>query len=213
MRFPVQKISGITELPHSARGMRIGLFGGSFNPIHEGHRLVAEQCLQRLDLDAVWFLVSPGNPLKNHDELAPLKDRVEDARRKLTHPRIRVTGFEAAHGFRYTYDTLKFLTTTLPDRHFVWIMGADNMVSFHRWDRWREIANMLPIAVYVRPGSSRRAPVSRAAATFARYRLDESDAPLLATRQPPAWVYLHGIMSGLSSSVIRAQRKESILAK
>lgn len=213
MRFPVQKIPGITELPLSARGMKIGLFGGSFNPIHDGHLLVAEQCLQRLGLDAVWFLVSPGNPLKNHDELAPLKDRVEDARALLDHPRIKVTGFEAAHGFRYTYDTLKFLTQTLPDRNFVWIMGADNMVSFHKWDRWREIANMLPIAVYVRPGSSRKAPGSLAATAFARYRLDEDDAPLLATCEPPAWVYLHGIMSGLSSSVIRAQRKDAKIAK
>jgi nicotinate-nucleotide adenylyltransferase len=186
--------------------MRIGLFGGSFNPAHEGHRLVALQCLRRLELDALWLLVSPGNPLKPLGDLAPLSERVRQARQIVAHPRIRVTGFEAEHGFRYTYDTLRFLNDTLPGRRFVWIMGADNMLGFHRWDRWQDIAGLMPIAVYVRPGSSRIAPSSRAALALNRYRLEESDAPRLADCEPPAWVYLHGLMSGLSSSDIRAGR-------
>ena len=189
--------------------MRIGLFGGSFNPAHDGHLLVAEQCLKKLELDAVWVLVSPGNPLKDRADLAPLAGRVLGARRILAHPRIKVTGFEAAHGFRYSYDTIGYLKAALPDRRFVWIMGADNMVLFHNWERWREIAGLLPMAIYVRPGSSRLAPASPAAVALRRHRIDESDAGALAGYAPPAWVYLHGLMSPLSSSGIRARRKSA----
>ena len=211
LRHPV-RIGGITELPLSAPGMRIGLFGGSFNPVHEGHRLVAEETLRRLELDALWILVTPGNPLKDHRELAPLAERVGAARQLLDHPRIRVTGFEAAHGFTYSWQTILFLTKTMPDRRFVWIMGADNLVNFHHWERWREIAEMLPMAVYVRPGSSGRALASRAANALSRWRVDEGDAPRLALMSPPAWVYLHGQQSTLSSSAIRA-RQRAVAAK
>ena len=206
LRHPI-RIAGITELPPSGSGMRIGLFGGSFNPIHEGHRLVVEETLRRLELDALWVLVTPGNPLKNHGDLAPLSDRVLAARRLLDNPKVRVTGFEAAHGFTYSWHTVLFLTKTMPDRRFVWIMGADNLVDFNRWERWQEIAAMVPMAVYVRPGSSRRAPVSMAASYLARWRIDEDDAPRLAALPPPAWVYLHGRQSPLSSSAIRAGRQ------
>ena len=164
--------------------MRIGLYGGSFNPVHEGHRLVVEETLRRLELDALWVLVTPGNPLKDHKELAPLANRVQAARQLLHHPKVRVTGFEAAHGFTYSWQTILFLTKALPDRRFVWIMGADNLLNFHRWERWREIASMIPMAVYVRPGSARFAPVSLAANALARWRVDEGDAPRLA-RLPP----------------------------
>lgn len=187
--------------------MRIGLFGGSFNPIHEGHRLVIEETMRRLELDAVWVLVTPGNPLKNHSDLAPLADRVLAARALLDNPRVRVTGFEAAQGFTYSWQTIRYLTGAMPDRRFVWIMGADNLVDFNRWERWRDIAAMVPLAIYVRPGSSRRAPVSMAATALARWRIDEEDAPILAGLAPPAWVYLHGRQSPLSSSAIRARRQ------
>lgn len=207
MRQPI-RIAGVTELPPSGAGMRIGLFGGSFNPIHEGHALVAEETLRRLDLDMLWVLVTPGNPLKNHDDLAPLADRVAAARSLLANPRVRVTGFEAAYGFTYSWQTIRFLTTSLPDRRFVWIMGADNLVNFHRWERWRDIAAMVPLAVYVRPGSSRRAPASQAASALAPWRIDEDDAGRLALLPPPAWAYLHGRQSPLSSSAIRARRQQ-----
>jgi nicotinate-nucleotide adenylyltransferase len=206
---PILRIPGITELPPSGAGMRIGLFGGSFNPVHEGHRLVAEQTLQKLQLDALWILVTPGNPLKSHADLAPLADRVIATRAMMDHPRIRVTGFEAAHGFTYSWQTIMFLKKTMKDRNFVWIMGADNLVNFHRWERWRDIAAMLPIAVYVRPGSSRRAPASLAATALARYRVDETDARLLALAKAPAWTYLHGLTSSLSSSAIRARNRRA----
>lgn len=207
MHHPHQRIPGITELPYAGRNMRIGLFGGSFNPPHEGHRLVALQALKRLGLDAVWLLVSPGNPHKNHADLAPLAERVAATRQVMNHPQIKVTGFEAAHGFRYTYHTLRHLKQARPFARFVWIMGADNLIAFHRWERWRDIADLMPIAVYVRPGAARLAPMSVAARTLAPYRLDESDAEILVTRSPPAWVYLHGLVSSLSSSAIRARRR------
>jgi len=207
VRLPPEPIPGITELPPSAPGMRIGLFGGSFNPPHAGHRLVALQAMKRLGLDAVWLLVSPGNPLKSHRELAPLAHRVHQTRNLLRHPRIRVTGVEAAQGFRYTFDTLDFLGRRLPGRHLVWIMGADNLATFHRWDRWREIASLMPMAVYVRPSSGAGALVSPAAETLARHRLDEADARLLPTLHPPAWVFLHGEVSPLSSTALRSANR------
>jgi len=195
--------STITALPAAFPGMRIGLFGGSFNPPHEGHRLVALQVLKRLELDAVWLLVSPGNPLKPHNDLAPLTERVEAARRVTHHPRVKVTGFEAAHGFTYTFETLRYLKGRFPETPFVWIMGADNLSQFSRWERWQEIARLMPMAVYVRPGSTRTAPASQAAVALARYRIDEVDAPILPDLRPPAWVFLHGLMSPLSSTLLR----------
>jgi nicotinate-nucleotide adenylyltransferase len=186
--------------------MRIGLFGGSFNPPHEGHRLVALQCLKRLQLDALWLLVSPGNPLKDNRTLPDLASRAEAAADVVRHPRVRVTTFEAGRGFSYTFQTVRFLTTTLPDRRFVWIMGGDSFSDFHRWQRWREIAALVPMAIYARPGSGVRAPLGHAGTALARYRLDESDAPRLALTPPPAWVFLTGVTSGLSSTGIRAGR-------
>jgi nicotinate-nucleotide adenylyltransferase len=197
------RIPGITELPAAASGMRVGLFGGSFNPPHDGHRLVALQALKRLGLDAVWLLVSPGNPLKDHADLQPLVERVNAARAVMRHPAIKVTGFEAARSFTYTYETLRFLKMAFPEVKFVWIMGADNLAQLHRWERWTEIIRLMPMAVYVRPGSTHLAPISRAATRLARYRVDESDARLLPDMKPPAWVYLHGLMSPLSSSRLR----------
>lgn len=193
----------MVALPPHGPGLRVGLFGGSFNPVHEGHRLVAEQCLRRLELDAVWLLVSPGNPLKDHAELAPLATRVAAARALLTDPRLEVTAVEAAHRFSYTIDTLEWLVAACPGTRFVWIMGADNLAQFHRWERWEDIARLMPIAVYARPGATLRATVSRAATAMKPYRLREEAAAALADRQPPAWVYLHGITSPQSSTALR----------
>jgi nicotinate-nucleotide adenylyltransferase len=186
--------------------MRIGLFGGSFNPAHEGHRLVALQCLKRLQLDSLWLLVSPGNPLKDHAELAPLATRLAVTRALMNHPRIEVTGFEAAHDFRYTWDTLSYLRRTAEGTKFVWIMGADSLNDFHRWERWREIADLVPMAVYARPGSNFRATRCRAATVLKDFRIPEEAAETLADRHPPAWIYLRGVMSAQSSTAIRATR-------
>jgi len=131
--------------------MRIGLFGGTFNPPHEGHRLASLIALKRLKLDAVWWLVTPGNPLKENAGLPPLHERIEAARALADHPRIIVTGLEAQIGTRYTFDTIDHLTRRCAGVRFAWIMGADNLASFHRWQRWREIAALTPIAVIDRP--------------------------------------------------------------
>lgn len=206
MSEPASLPKSVTGLPQATAGMRVGLFGGSFNPPHEGHRLVALQCLKRLRLDALWLLVSPGNPLKDNEALPSLAERVEAARAIMDHPRLEVTGFEAEHGFRYTYDSIRFLRDTGRGVKFVWVMGADNLLQFDRWERWRDIADLVPIAVYARPGSTRRATSSAAATALKAHRIPESEAETLADRSPPAWAYLHGIMSRQSSSAIRSSR-------
>ncbi|MCA0317345.1 MAG: nicotinate-nucleotide adenylyltransferase [Proteobacteria bacterium] len=183
--------------------MRIGLFGGSFNPPHEAHRLVALTALKRLGLDAVWWLVTPGNPLKSGGGLAPLAERMAAARRLARHPAIHVTGIEAALGTRYTFDTIAALKARCQGVHFVWIMGADNLGQFHLWQNWRGIAGALPIAVVDRPGAGLRAVAGVAAQRLARYRLNESDGLLLPYAPPPAWIFLHGLKSPLSSTAIR----------
>lgn len=196
-------------LPIAEPGMRIGLFGGSFNPPHEGHRLVAIQCLHRLALDKVWILVTPGNPLKDHTELAPLSERMERARTLMHHPDLEVTGFETAHNFSYTFETLSFLTTAHPGVKFVWIMGADSLMTFDQWERWEDIAQIVPMAIYARPTANFQATEAPAAVALERFRLPEESAISLADRDPPAWVYLHGVMSDASSTAIREALKSS----
>ncbi|MCB1544067.1 MAG: nicotinate-nucleotide adenylyltransferase, partial [Rhodoblastus sp.] len=134
--------------------MRVGLFGGTFNPPHAGHMLVAEIALRRLKLDRLWLLVTPGNPLKNTNGLPPLDQRMAAAQKLVRDPRIVVTGLEADIGTRFTYDTVAWLTRRAPSLHFVWVMGADNLKQFSRWQRWDDIAALAPIAAIDRPGSS-----------------------------------------------------------
>ncbi|GJE54213.1 nicotinate-nucleotide adenylyltransferase [Methylobacterium sp. WL9] len=191
------------KLPPAAPGMRIGLYGGSFNPAHAGHLHVSRMALKRLRLDRVWWLATPGNPLKDRRELAPLSERLAIAGTVADNPRIAVTGFEAAIGARYTVETLRWLRLRRPALRFVWIMGADSLTSFHRWERFREIASLMPIAVIDRPGHTLAAPNAPGARALARWRIDETDAPLLAEHAPPAWVFLHGPRSSLSSTALR----------
>jgi nicotinate-nucleotide adenylyltransferase len=183
--------------------MRIGLLGGSFNPPHEGHVLATRLALRRLRLDRVWWLVTPGNPLKSQDELAALQKRVAAARRLVAGPRVAVTDIEARIGSRYTYETLAWLKRRAPCVHFVWIMGADNLQQFHRWRHWRAIADLVPIVVVDRPGSTLRAISSQAGAALARWRAPERDAARFAAMRPPALLFLHGRRSELSSTAIR----------
>lgn len=199
-------------LPPHAPGLRIGLFGGSFNPPHEGHRLVAETALRRLGLDRLWWLVTPGNPLKENAGLPPQQARIAACERLIGHdPRIVVTGIEAAIGTRYTAETIRFLKARAPGVRFVWIMGADNLASFHRWQEWREIARAVPLAIIDRPGSTLRAAASPAARAFARRRVDESDARLLGSLVAPAWVFLHGPRSDQSSTALRRSAAEDAM--
>ena len=200
---------GPPKLPISAPGLRIGLLGGSFDPPHEGHRLASLLALRRLQLDRVWWLVSPGNPLKDTQHLAPLAVRMAAARRLAGHPRIDVTGVEAEIGVRYTADTIDYLQRRCPGVRFVWLMGSDNLASFHRWKGWRAIVRSVPIAVIDRPGSTLNAAHAMAAWFLAPYRLDESDGVLLAGRTPPAFVFLHGPRSAASSTKLRNGSKIS----
>jgi nicotinate-nucleotide adenylyltransferase len=198
---------GSVRLPPHGRGMRIGLFGGSFDPPHAAHRAASLIALKRLDLDRIWWLVTPGNPLKDTRGLAPLEQRLAAARALAQHPRIDITGIEAEIGARYTYDTMRYLLDRCPGVRFVWIMGADNLRSFSRWQRWRDIAAMVPIAVIDRLGPSLYATAGSAAQALARHRLPDSQAGSLAECRPPAWVYLHGLKSPLSSTALRAARR------
>lgn len=192
------------SLPPHARGMRIGLFGGSFNPPHAGHVLVAQTALKRLRLDAVWWLVTPGNPLKSHAGLPSQAARMAACRALIgPDPRIIVSGLEAQIGTAYTEQTVRFLTKRCPGVDFVWLMGADNLASFHRWQKWRSIAAMVPMAVVDRPGATLRAAASPAARAFAKARLPERAAPHLAQASAPAWVFLHGRRLALSSTQLR----------
>lgn len=192
------------RLPPTTAGLRVGLFGGSFNPPHDGHRLVTLAALKRLRLDRVWWLVTPGNPLKDNRGLPSLQARMAACRALMRHPRVEITGLEADIGTRFSFDTIDYLVHRRPDVQFIWIMGADNLASFHRWQRWRDIADLVPMAVIDRPGSTLRAASARAARRFAGRRLEESDASLLATAPPPAWLFLHGPRSALSSTRLRA---------
>jgi len=187
-------------------GMRIGLLGGSFNPAHDGHRHISLIALRRLQLDRVWWLVSPQNPLKSSDETEDYDARCAYARDVARHPRIVVSDFERRHGVNHTWRTLSLLKLRRPGASFVWLMGADNLAGFHRWERWRDIARMTPIAVFARPGDQVRAPLGFAAQYLSGFRLEEEDAKLLASRPPPAWVYLTETLHPASSTAIRRRR-------
>jgi nicotinate-nucleotide adenylyltransferase len=194
---------GYVRLPPFGAGQTIGLFGGSFNPPHRGHLQVSQLALNKARLDRVWWLATPGNPLKSAADLAALRARLDAARALVHDPRIAVTGFESEIGSRYTADTLRYLKRRASGARFVWIMGADNLGQFHRWRDWGEIAESVPILIVDRPGASFAALSSRAA----RWRLPESDAARLAWLQPPAWIFLHGPRSSASSTALRGRAR------
>jgi nicotinate-nucleotide adenylyltransferase len=195
--------AGRIVLPPHGRGWRIGLFGGSFNPPHAAHRAVSLLAMKRLRLDAVWWVVSPGNPLKDHRALQPLADRMAAARAVARHPRIVVTDLEARIGTRFTLDTLRYLKRHAPGIRFVWISGADVLSEFHRWRGWQNIFRLVPIAIVDRDGRGLTALASPAAQAMREFRLPERNAARLAARRTPAWVFLHGLRSSLSSTVLR----------
>ncbi|WP_045679056.1 nicotinate-nucleotide adenylyltransferase [Martelella endophytica] len=193
-------------MPHLQPGMSVGLFGGSFNPPHEGHLLVASLAIQRLGLDQLWWLVTPGNPLKSGNGLAPLAERLALSEAMARDPRIQVTAFEKSLGTAYTARTIRHITRRHPDVHFVWVMGADNLGSFHRWQEWRRIAETVPIAVIDRPGATLTYLSSKAARTLDKARVPERAAKALPRMKPPAWTFIHGPRSSVSSTALRLEK-------
>lgn len=196
--------------PPNPRGHRlrraVGLLGGSFNPAHAGHRHVSETALKLLRLDEVWWLVSPQNPLKPVRGMAPLEQRLAVARTAASHPRIRVTAIEQDLGTRYTADTLAALRRRFPNLRFVWLMGADNLDQIPRWDRWHRVFRGAAIAIFDRNPYSFRALAGKAARKYARNRVAERRAGVLADMRPPAWAFLHTRLHPASATSIRARR-------
>jgi len=183
--------------------MAIGLLGGSFNPAHGGHLHISQAALDRLDLDEVWWLVSPQNPLKSAQDMAPFEDRWASACEHATDPRIRISDFERQAGTVYTADTLEALAKAYPDHRFVFLIGADILIEFHKWRDWRKIFRRIPIAVFARPSFSSRALHSRAARRFARHRGRERLARRLAWKRAPAWIFFSITLDTTSATKIR----------
>ncbi len=193
---------GVQGFPKAGRGMVIGLLGGSFDPAHEGHGHITHEAMKRLGLDRVWWLVSPGNPLKARQP-APMAVRMARAREVMVDPHVVITDIEARLGTRATIDTLRRLVAIYPGVRFVWLMGADNLVQFHRWRSWRQIMELVPVAVMARPGAGLSARLSVAARTF---RGAEAARPEgLGLRAAPAWSFVNLPLNRASSSAIRAR--------
>ena len=186
-----------------ARKRRIGLLGGSFNPAHGGHRRISLFALRALDLDEVWWLVSPGNPLKPGKGMAPLAARVRSAMVQARRAPIRVTAIERELGTRYTVDTLAALRRRYARREFLWLMGSDNLAQFHRWRDWRRIARTMPIAVVARPGYDAAAVASPAMAWLRRFSVPLSSFVNRGEWSAPALVTLRFDPDDRSATAIR----------
>ena len=179
----------------------IGLLGGSFDPAHEGHVHITREALKRFGLDRVWWLVSPGNPLKAEGP-ADLERRMAAARAVMQHPRVHVSDFEARAGTRYTAETIARLQEVRPGVRFVWLMGADNLAQFHRWKDWQEIMARVPVGVLARPGDRIAGRTAKAAQVF---RTARGAAQGIGRREAPAWAYVNVAMVDASSTAIRAR--------
>ena len=188
-------------------GMRVGLYGGSFNPAHQGHAHVAETARKRLKLDRVIWLVSPQNPLKPTHETAELASRMAGARRVARGRAMVISDAETRIGSQYTVDTVRVLKARFPGVHFVWIMGADSLASFHRWRGWTQIMREIPVAVISRPWISLKSRFSPAARRFAHARRPVRMAPLLPGAPTPIWVFLTGPLNFQSSTALRERMR------
>lgn len=191
------------QFPYAPPGSTVGLLGGSFDPAHEGHARITRAALRRFGLDRVWWLVTPGNPLKSRGP-APMQARLDRAREVMQHPRVTITGIEEALGTRYTAETIAALQIKFPKLHFTWLMGADNLAQFHLWQQWRDIAERVPIGVLARPGERVAARLSPAAQMLRHARIPAVHSQSLARAIPPAWCFINIQMSDISSTEIRA---------
>ncbi len=192
----------MTAFPQACAGQTIGLLGGSFDPAHEGHVHITRAALARFGLDGVWWLVSPGNPLKTRGP-APLQDRMARAKAVMQHPAVTVTDIEAHLGTRYTAETLAVLRARWPGVRFVWLMGADNFAQFHLWQDWQGIVETTPLGILARPGQRISARMSRAARIYRRWRIPGRASRLLGVAKAPAWCFINLPMTDESSTAIR----------
>ncbi|PIV74595.1 MAG: nicotinic acid mononucleotide adenylyltransferase [Rhodobacteraceae bacterium CG17_big_fil_post_rev_8_21_14_2_50_65_11] len=190
-------------MPRARPGQVVGLLGGSFDPPHQGHLHISHEAIKRFRLDRLWWLVSPGNPLKPEGP-APLTRRMAAARDLARHPRVEVTDIEARLGTRYTAETLGRLFVLYPGVRFVWLMGADNLASLHRWQNWQWIMRNVPVGVLARPGQQISARTAKAAQIYRPWKLRAAQARGLGRVTPPAWCFLNVPMVDISSSEIRA---------
>jgi nicotinate-nucleotide adenylyltransferase len=186
-------------------GMRIGLFGGSFDPAHAGHLHVAREAMRRLALDRVWWLVSPQNPLKRARDTADYERRLAAVSALAAGPGHVVSDLERRIGARYTAEVVDALLARHPRVRFVWIMGADNLATFHRWRDWPGILRAVPVAAVARPGDTLRAQLSPAAQRFRHARVPSAHAHALLEMRPPAWLYLCARLNEASSTELRAR--------
>ncbi len=189
-------------LPYVARGQRIGLLGGSFDPPHAGHVHITKEALKRFALDQVWWLVSPGNPLKDRGP-AKLARRMAAAREIMDHPRVQICDFESHVGTRYTAETLAVLQDTCPQARFVWLMGADNLAQLHRWKDWQDIMARVPVGVLARPGDRIEARTAKAAQVFRRAQLHPRNSRALSRLDAPVWAFVNVPMQDISSTQLR----------
>jgi len=190
------------NLPPSRAGLRVGILGGSFDPAHDGHVKISLQALKQFDLDQVWWLVSPGNPLKNNGPAA-LDQRVKFARETVYHPKVKVTKIESYLQTNYTCDTLGALKALYPKTKFIWLMGADNMAQMHLWKDWKHIFEIMPVGVLARPGQSLPARCSVAARHFVRGRISSDASQALPSSKVPAWCFVNLPLSHSNSTAIR----------
>jgi nicotinate-nucleotide adenylyltransferase len=181
-------------------GMCIGLFGGSFNPAHEGHAHVAQTAMRRLGLDRVWWLATPQNPLKDPRETAPLAQRLANARAFARSPGMVVSDLESRWGVQFSIDLIERLHKRYPGVRFVWVMGSDNLINFHTWRRWRRVVEAVPIAFVARPGALARARFSRMPRAYGDHRRSPG---ALTRAAPPAWTFLSAPLVPLSSTMLR----------
>ena len=195
-------------MPLATKGLRIGLLGGSFDPPHSGHMHISKWAIKEFSLDRIWWLVSPGNPLKK-DAPADLDRRLSACNKLVNHPKVIVTDLERVFNTRYTAQTLTSLKSQYRGVRFVWLMGADNLAEFHKWDRWQDIMHMLPVGVMARPNQQLAANCSPAARIFRESRLSARSSTALPFKEAPSWSLLTGPMDDESSSKIRAKGKWS----
>ena len=193
-------------MPLATKGLRIGLLGGSFDPPHSGHMHISKWAIKEFSLDRIWWLVSPGNPLKKNAP-ADLDRRLSACNKLVNHPKVIVTDLERVFNTRFTAQTLTTLKSQYRGVRFVWLMGADNLAEFHKWDRWQDIMHMLPVGVMARPNQQLAANCSPAARIFRESRLSAQSSTALPFKEAPSWSLLTGPMDDESSSKIRAKGK------